>query len=262
MVKTDEVCQVFGINKETTSHCFIHCMFTKSCWHIVCPEAKFDSVMNLPTWFLYVLEYHKEKATTISMVCWSIWRTRNDVVWNNKNWRASNVVTSVIAYLTQWKDAQKLGKAVSPKPGHLTVRNDKGEMLFAARSCFPGKPKVHHAEAIGIREALSWIKVEIDKNEETTACSLQHRMIVESDCQVAVKAVLKKERICSPFGGVIDECKSILESYNNKDIVFVKRSGNKAAYWLASSSSSSPGCICRGEYVPSDLIRILENDLN
>lgn len=73
--------------------------------------------------------------------------------------------------------------------------------------------------------------------------------------------MLKKETICSSFGGVIDECRSIIESYNNVDIVHVKRSGNKAADWLASSSSSSPGCIRRGEFVPPELMCILKNDL-
>lgn len=84
---------------------------------------------------------------------------------------------------------------------------------------------------------------------------------MESDCQGVVNAVLKKERIYSPFGSIVDECRSILESYNNIDIVFVKRSGNKAADCLASLSSSNPGCFRRGEDVPLDLKCILENDL-
>ncbi|XP_074346286.1 uncharacterized protein LOC141685061 [Apium graveolens] len=141
------------------------------------------------------------------------------------------------------------------------VRNDTRELIYAANSCFPGKPEVYHAEAIGIREALSWIKAEIDKNEESTVCNSQHRVVVESDCQVAVNTWLKKKKIYSPFSGVIDECRSILESYNNIDIFFVKRSGNKAADWLSNLSSSSAGGIWRGEYVPPDLACILKNDL-
>lgn len=42
---------------------------------------------------------------------------------------------------------------------------------------------------------------------------------MESDCLVVVNAVFKKEKIYSPFGSAVDDCRSILRSYNNIDIV-------------------------------------------
>lgn len=50
---------------------------------------------------------------------------------------------------------------------------------------------------------------------------------MESDCQIAVETILKKEKIFSPYDNIIDDCRCILEFSNNIDIVFVKRSGNK-----------------------------------
>lgn len=125
MVQTDDVCPLCGADKETIAHCFIHCLLAKSCWDMVCPEVSFDSLMNFVTWFVYVLEHLKEKATKISMVCWSIWRARNDVVWNNKNVRAGNIVTAAFAYLSQWKEVQNLGKLTSPIPVQSTGSTER-----------------------------------------------------------------------------------------------------------------------------------------
>ena len=40
-----------------------------------------------------------------------------------------------------------------------------GELLYAASICFVGRSEVHHAEAIGIKESLSWIKAKVDSGE-------------------------------------------------------------------------------------------------
>lgn len=145
----------------------------------------------------------------------------------------------------------------------MIARDAVGDLVFASGSCFKGRPEVHHAETIGIREALSWAKTETENN--TIAGSLgsntQVRFIIELDSQIAVNAVLNREQIYSPFGGVVDECRSIIHSHNNIDIVFVKRSGNMAADCLASLSCSNPGCIFKEDYVPSSLQCILEADL-
>ncbi|XP_074361952.1 uncharacterized protein LOC141702152, partial [Apium graveolens] len=195
-----------------------HCMFAKNCWHIVCPEANFDSSMNIHTWFLYVVKHLTGKMAMISMVCWSIWKARNDEIWNNRKSRAGNVVSNAIAYLSQWKDVQKMGNNNLPRPGNSTgslerwskpdigcvkvncdatifnnsnqfgvgwiVRDERGKLVHAACLSFQGKPEVHFAEAVGMREALSWVKSELDNNRGSSVLNLQHQVIVETDCQI------------------------------------------------------------------------------
>lgn len=294
-IETDEVCPFCRVDKETTAHCFIHCIFARSCWDVVCPEVNVDNLLTFNGWFTYVFDNLKERMDKISLVCWGIWRARNDVVWNNKLARKETVVTNAITYLTQWKEVQKLEKTVTPTPVLSTgsterwskpddgcvkvncdatiftgsqqfgvgwiARDDKGDLICAKSVCLSGCPEIHHAEAIGIWEALSWIKLQIDSLAEDSGYSMPKKFTVESDCVVAVNAVLKKEKIYSPFGSVVDDCRSILRYYNNIDIVCVKRSGNRAADLLARWSSSTPGCIVRGEHVPPDLNCILEDDL-
>ncbi|KAK1374429.1 hypothetical protein POM88_030622 [Heracleum sosnowskyi] len=54
---------------------------------------------------------------------------------------------------------------------------------------------------------------------------------IESDCQLAVRAVRTNVTIYSPFGGIIDDCRRLLASLSNVNIAFVKRSGNMATDW-------------------------------
>lgn len=212
MVQVDDVCPLCGVDKETTSHCFIHYSFAISCWYTVCPETSFDNSMNFSTWFSYILEHLTRKVGMISMVCWSIWRARNDRVWKNRALKAANVVTAAIAHLTQWRDAQKLGEVMSPgpvlstgsterwsKPAHgcvkincdatlfrsssqlgvgLIAKDDEGELIFAASLCLGGKPEIHHAKTVGIRVALSWVKTEMDNSEVSDVHNGQHRYVV------------------------------------------------------------------------------------
>lgn len=39
-------------------------------------------------------------------MCWSIWKARNNLVWNQKHTQVSDVVNSAIQYLVQGRNAQ------------------------------------------------------------------------------------------------------------------------------------------------------------
>lgn len=53
----------------------------------------------------------------------------------------------------------------------VVVRDHEGKLLEARSKCLPGHPSPDMVEAIGIREALSWVK---DKGVNNA--------VVESDC--------------------------------------------------------------------------------
>lgn len=58
------------------------------------------------------------------------------------------------------------------------VRDDKGSLIEARSKCSRGRTSADLAEAIGIREALSWVKNEGISN-----------IVVESDCLQIVQAI-------------------------------------------------------------------------
>ncbi|XP_074327241.1 uncharacterized protein LOC141665157 [Apium graveolens] len=71
----------------------------------------------------------------------------------------------------------------------LVVRNDKGELITARKKCNMGMVSVNMAEALAIKEVLSWIKSE-DWN----------KVVVESDCLTAIQVIRSKATLTSPFG--------------------------------------------------------------
>lgn len=66
----------------------------------------------------------------------------------------------------------------------FVVRNHDGMLIEARSSCRPGHISPEIAEAMGIREALSWIK---NQNERD--------VVVETDCLVAVQAIIEDYKV-------------------------------------------------------------------
>ncbi|KAM6574548.1 hypothetical protein CsatA_022875 [Cannabis sativa] len=132
----------------------------------------------------------------------------------------------------------------------LVARNCHGHLL-EARSCSKlGYLEAAVVEAIGIKEALSWIK---DKQWRDVQ--------LETDCLVAVQVVHYSVLLRSPFGVVIQECKELLDSLKSVQIHFVKRSANKAAHYMAHSSCFHSVRMFTESTVPDDLLNIIMVDL-
>ena len=94
---------------------------------------------------------------------------------------------------------------------------------IAAKSCCrEGSIAPVLAESFGIREALSWIKL----NNWSQVC-------IESDCLEVIQALRSQVHTDSYFGRIIAECINICNSLPDVSVVFVKRSANMAAHELA-----------------------------
>lgn len=51
-------------------------------------------------------KYDNDKRAKIAMLCWSIRKARNALVWNQKHAQVNAVTSSAMQYLVQWKHAQ------------------------------------------------------------------------------------------------------------------------------------------------------------
>lgn len=96
------------------------------------------------------------------------------------------------------------------------ARDHNGSMIEGRGSCRTGRVSPAVAEAIGIREALSWIKLKPWGN-----------IVLESDCLVAIQAIRSPLNILSYFGGIVQECRALLSSLKHISLVFITRSANK-----------------------------------
>ncbi|KAM6598685.1 hypothetical protein CsatA_018294 [Cannabis sativa] len=217
-----------------------------------------------------------------AMISWSIWTTRNELIWQNKSRNAKEVVKSARLVLDQWKvvnfespnayfaTGDALGSKLWRKPDQSTIKVNVDGAIFEdqqkfgfgyiARDCFGalieavsgsrrGYVLPEIAEIIGIKEALSWIK---NKG--------WGKVVVESDSLVAVQAIQSSIHMPSQFGLLVEDCRLILSSLNNVQVSFVNRSANKAAHSIARGSCFSSDRIYLESNAPSSLRNIVIAD--
>ncbi|GLU08001.1 hypothetical protein SLE2022_249350 [Rubroshorea leprosula] len=86
-VDIDLECPMCGVEREFVFHCFMTCSIAPAVW-LGCPlilcvsklneedfATLFDSIMN---------NLEKEQLELFYLLCWNLWNSRNDALWNNK----------------------------------------------------------------------------------------------------------------------------------------------------------------------------------
>ena len=102
------------------------------------------------------------------------------------------------------------------------VRDSQGLFLHAASRVVHGLFHVRELEAMGLREALSWIKQLGFK-----------RVIFETDLLQVVQALQNRHADFSEFGALIKDCLFLLQGEQYFSMVFTKRQNNVVAHILA-----------------------------
>lgn len=114
----------------------------------------------------------------------------------------------------------------------MIARDHSGELVEAATYCRPGSLDPKMAEALGIKEALSWVK----KKD----CS---GLVIESDCLTLIQAICSSSVTLLYLGRVVQDYKSLLVSFKERNVMlnFVKRFAKKVAHYIRRTSSSIAG---------------------
>ncbi|XP_074361239.1 uncharacterized protein LOC141701494 [Apium graveolens] len=88
---------------EIIFHALVQCRVATMCWKIFDPGINTETTMDFSAWLQGKLEpiSKRDKARMI-ILCWGIWRARNDVVWNNRRQPALKIIAKTWEYLTQW----------------------------------------------------------------------------------------------------------------------------------------------------------------
>ncbi|XP_062104476.1 uncharacterized protein LOC133815682 [Humulus lupulus] len=180
----------------------------------------------------------------------------NELIWNNKSSFIELVVQSAVMYLEQWDNAQEKGNVTldysvassagfnehwtKPDVGVVKVnydaaifalenkfgigwlaRNHDGDLIEVVSLNRLGILEPLLAEAIGMKEVLSWLKRK--RNEDNSPSSLwTQNIFVETDCLVLMNALCQSAHLISPLGLVISSCKRLLNDLCNVSISFVK----------------------------------------
>ena len=244
-------------------HLFYDCKFAQECWNHVGLVYDWSQVEVAQEWLLQKLSTaNMDELLKICVVLWGIWYWRNKKVWDGKLVTSKFAMDSSFRLHAEWVQARKKADAASvdgreemriadkpctrwipPATGTLklnvdasvfpganqfnigmVLRNHAGEFITAKNQNFAGEVSVFEAEAVGVREALSWLK-DMQRQED--------EVIIESDSQLTVRAIHTNNLNYLEIGEVIESCKQLLRSFCRVSLVFIRKNANKVAHELA-----------------------------
>ncbi|XP_074356365.1 uncharacterized protein LOC141696076 [Apium graveolens] len=203
---------------------------------------------------------NKGQAGMVGMVCWNLWNRRNCWVWDHVNISIVGLKSRIHHMLDEWNKAQEEKQKAAallqnrdrtwrkPPAGWIKIntdaacvpgtdqfgigcvaRDEHGCFLRARCTLIHRSVQSREAEAIGLREALSWIK-----HWRNTKC------IFECDAKLVVDAV-NGDRGYSNFDMLIEDCVDIIKHFDEVLVTFVHRSANNVADLLAKAAYSMAG---------------------
>lgn len=239
---------------EDDVHVLFSCDFARTVWlsaglPIVNQMGVCDTAFEII--FKIFEQCTKEQQVKAAMLCWSIWFRRNKWVWEKANGSVFGVQTSANNLLKDWKEAQlggenEAGARLWSKPaegwvkanidaavfsdGSIgiggVIRDSQGQFLGARSRRIRGAWQPREAEAIGLKEALSWV---IDQGYS--------HCIFETD-SAPLAAACNGSPGNAYFGALVGDCLHLLKHINPVLVVFAYRSTNRVAHALAKASYS------------------------
>ncbi|XP_061993749.1 uncharacterized protein LOC133711661 [Rosa rugosa] len=230
-------------------HLFRDCDVTTCFW--VCTKlgllAKNVAASCVEDWVLNVIEkLDGNQRCAFFMALWVIWSERNNVLWNESFFCASNAAQWASKFLEEYQQFHVHGNAKgrrektkwqNPPSGRLKVnvdgsyradygdggvgvviRDENGMCLAALARYFPHASSSLHMEAEACRAGLL-----LAIHQDMTVID------VESDCSLVVTALQRDVEDRSEIGRIIDDCKSYLTSFHSIQVSHIFREANGVA---------------------------------
>jgi hypothetical protein len=111
----------------------------------------------------------------------------------------------------------------------MCIRDNRGHFLKAATFWHDGSPPPQEAEAIGLRDAISWLG-RLDLS----------RVLIELDCKLVINSIFDRNTNQAEFGSIISDCQVLLQQHPNFKISFARRQANFVAHRGVKITCSSP----------------------
>lgn len=118
-VMIDSKCPVCNLVNETATHVIVTCPVASLCWQYLGYNHNLHEDMTMQSWAEEVLQHSQRNVINkIFMVAWTIWKNRNDIVWQQRGRDYTEIVNSGVQVPNNWKSAQD--KSFDPSVGFLT----------------------------------------------------------------------------------------------------------------------------------------------
>jgi ribonuclease HI len=218
--------------------------------------AVFDINVSFPTNVFAILQHLDQQQKQIfSVTLWSIWKHRNNKVWNNITETTEAICARASSLLTSWRNAQNIRhptpqspntptdlKWIKPSPGRFTcnvdasfsqarnrvgigvcIRDDEGRFVLAKTEWMTPLLDVNLGEALGLLSAMYWVR------------DLQLGIVdFELDSKTVVDSIFGSKSGVSNFSAVINDCRRLLASdLVTSDVRFIRRQANEVAHSFA-----------------------------
>ncbi|XP_074374765.1 uncharacterized protein LOC141715185 [Apium graveolens] len=184
-------CPMCDHNSENLLHLFFECVFAVECWRQVNLVYDLLEVTDVSGWLLDKLnEGPTEELVKLCTVLWGVWFWRNKKVWSDKTVTAAFAMEESCRSISSWREARKtvtasnvgggvklVNRWIPPEAGAfkinvdvsvrdgvgtfsvgMVLRDQEGGFIAGKTHSMRAPGSVFEAEAIGVREALSWVK--------------------------------------------------------------------------------------------------------
>ncbi|KAH9647971.1 putative reverse transcriptase/RNA-dependent DNA polymerase [Citrus sinensis] len=233
-------CPICHTSSETVFHVLVTCPFAKACW-ISSVMGFNESCVSFVHWLEDLFSCcNIDDCSLTATVCWGLWLNKNNKVWNDVKGRVQTVLNSAGQNLFLWQQARKsvYVPPVSDSASHGSVcwlkpnvgwfkcnvdaaiirsRGLISDFIAAKSDILPGSFEAREAKAIGVREALSWLKK-----------FAFHSVNLEIDSLQVFNALHDKVVYPNGFG-----TRALAQSLGEVAFSFVHRSANSTTHTVA-----------------------------
>lgn len=233
-------------------------MHVRVCQNCLYLQSQVNFLLFLDWLELVFQQKNKEQIIQTVMLCWMLWKGRNEAVWKQHSIDINEVMHFAYSVLSQWISAQDktfnsfLG-FMSQEDGHehwnlptrakikintdaalfeessqysyaYVIHDHNGDLLEAESKCFQRSICPEMVEAMGLRKVLSWVKRSKRKDVE-----------IGLDCLQVVQFIRSSVTSLSYLGRVVEDGRMLLASLKDQNVLFrfIKRSANNVAHYLA-----------------------------
>ena len=285
-LQVDNICPHCHNRPESIIHALRDCHVLKTIWHqlgISCLDISFFSA-NMQDW---LMSNCKDKGVRSSgqapwnqifmFAIWTIWKGRNQLVFENKNLKSSMAKDIFYQALEYFHCAGKLLVSIrkilkqvcweKPCSGWLKLNTD-GSVL--------GNPGLAGGGGVLRDEYGSWIggfsrRIGIANSFTAELWALRDGLLlcrqlnvqavaIELDASAIVDAFSHQSAANTIVSSILDDCKLLMNQIPQTSISHVYREANKSADWLASFGLNLDSNFVLWNGLPVDLIPILEAD--
>ncbi|XP_075492415.1 uncharacterized protein LOC142530463 [Primulina tabacum] len=252
-IQVASLCVVCNKELDTSWHTFITCPFARECWTNAklrqAVDFNADTTEGFTQWvFKIIQDLSGAELSKFVTILWAIWKQKNSLLWNNHIDTLSRVVVRAMRFLNDWislaksnKGSQEAGprnqtcRWTPPLIGavkcnidaaffediksagiSMVVRDEEGRLLMARTNLIKVLRCVKEGEAIGLLEALSWIRNSDYSN-----------VLFEVDAMTVYHAMKETTVDRTEFGGIMGICRDIVATNPGFSVHFTRRQANE-----------------------------------